>query len=162
MTDDARGQAERNHDAVRRAEHFGRDGHRQPLRAPPASGVHRVLDRIEKEAPAGRDIHAILDNYSAHKHSAVADWLADRRRWTLHFTPTSCSWMNAVEGFFGKLANRRLRRGVHDSLEDLKAAIKEFIALHNEKEAKPFKWTASPDRLIAARQRGFQMIRTSH
>ena len=92
------------------------------------------LDRIDKAAPAGREIHAIVDNDSAHKHSAVADWLA----------------------------RRRLRRGVHDSLEDLKAAIEEFIALHNEKEAKPFKWTASPDRLIAARQRGFQMIRTNH
>ena len=103
-----------------------------------------------------------MDNYSAYKHSAVTDWLADHRRWTLHFTPTSCSWMNAVEGFFGKLANRRLRRGVYDSLEDLKAAILDFIKLHNGKEAKPFKWTASPERLIAARQRGFQMIRTSH
>ena len=120
------------------------------------------LDRVDKAAPAGREIHAIVDNYSAHKHKAVAEWLADHPRWTLHFTPTSCSWTDAVEGFFGKLANRRLRRGVHDSLEDLKAAVDGFIELHNGKEAKPFKWTASPDRLIAARQRGFQMIRTSH
>ena len=120
------------------------------------------LDQIDKEVPDGQDIHAIVDNYSAHKHSAVAEWLKDHPRWTLHFTPTSCSWMNAVEGFFGKLANRRLRRGVHDSLEDLMAAIDGFIELHNGKEAKPFKWTASPDRLIAARQRGFQMIQTSH
>ena len=89
--------------------------------------------------PAGREIHAIVDNYSAHKHSAVPEWLTDHPRWTLHFTPTSCSWTDAVEGFFGKLANRRLRRGVHDSLEDLKAAILDFIKLHNEKEAKPFK-----------------------
>ncbi len=101
------------------------------------------LEQIDKAAPAGRKIRAILDNYSAHKHSAVADWLADRRRWTLHFTPTSCSWTDAVEGFFGKLACRRLQRGVHDSLEDLEAAIEEFIALHNEKEANPFKWTAA-------------------
>ena len=120
------------------------------------------LDQVDKAAPAGREIHAILDNASAHKHSAVTEWLKDHPRWTFHFTPTSCSWTDAVEGFFGKLANRRLRRGVHDSLEDLKAAIKEFIALHNGKEAKPFKWTASPERLIAARQRGYQMIRTSH
>ncbi len=69
------------------------------------------LDRIDKAAPAGRKIHAIVDNYSAHKHSAVTEWLADRRRWTLHFTPTSCSWTDAVEGFFGKPANRRLRSG---------------------------------------------------
>ena len=70
--------------------------------------------------------------------------------------------MNAVEGFFGKLVRRRLRRGVHDSLEDLKAAILDFIKLHNEKEAKPFKWTASPERLIAARQRGYQMTKVDH
>ena len=120
------------------------------------------LEQIDKAAPAGREIHAIVDNDSAHKHSAVTEWLKDHPRWTFHFTPTSCSWMNAVEGFFGKLANRRLRRGVHDSLEDLKAAVDGFIALHNGKEAKPFKWTASPDRLVAARQRGFQMTRTSH
>ena len=70
--------------------------------------------------------------------------------------------MNAVEGFFGKLARRRFRRGVYDSLEYLKAAILNFIKLHNEKEAKPFKWTASPVRLVAARQRRYQMTRTSH
>ena len=120
------------------------------------------LEQVDKAAPAGRKIHAIVDNYSAHKHSAVMEWLPDHPRWTLHFTPTPCSWMNAVEGFFGKLANRRLRRGVYDSLEDLMAAIKEFIALHNEKEAKPFKWTASPERLIAARQRGYQMTEMNH
>ena len=120
------------------------------------------LEQVDKEVPAGQDIHAIVDNYSAHKHKAVLEWLADHPRWTLQFTPTSCSWMNAVEGFFGKLANRRLRRGVHDSLEDLMAAIDGFIELHNGKEAKPFKWTASPERLIAARQRGYQMAEMNH
>ena len=70
--------------------------------------------------------------------------------------------MNAVEGFFGKLAGRRLRRGVHDSVEDLERSILDFIDLHNEKEAKPFRWTASPERLVAARQRGYQKIRTVH
>ena len=74
------------------------------------------LGRVDKELTAEREIHAIVDNDSAHKHKAVADWLKDYHRWTLHFTPTSCSWMNAVEGFFGKLAHRRLRfrRGSKD------------------------------------------------
>ena len=120
------------------------------------------LEQVDKAAPAGRKIHAIVDNYSAHKHKAVLEWLADHPRWTLQFTPTSCSWTDAVEGFFGKLARRRLRRGVYDSLEDLKAAIEEFIALHNGKEAKPFRWTASPERLIAVRQRGYQMTEIDH
>ena len=64
------------------------------------------------------------------------------RRWTFHLTPTSCSWMSAVEGFFGRLARSRLRRGVYDSIEDLKRSILDFIELHNEKEAELFKWMA--------------------
>ena len=67
--------------------------------------------------------------------------------------------MNAVEGLFGKVA--RLRRGAYDSLEDFKTSINDFISLHNEKEAKQFKWTTSPDRLGAARQRGFYMTQTN-
>ena len=90
------------------------------------------------------------------------DWLKEHDRWTFHFTPTSCSWMNAVEGFFGKLAKRRLQRGVHDSIEYLERSILDFIALHNEKEAKPFKWTADPGRFVAFRQRGYQYIGTGH
>ena len=108
------------------------------------------LDQIDREVPADRPIHAILDNYSAHKHQAVTNWLEDHDRWTFHFTPTSCSWMNAVEGFVGKLA----RRGVYESIEDLERSILDFIEPHNEREAKPFKWTASPERLVASRQRG--------
>ena len=143
---------------------FGEDGRpravdrAQDPRPPPAraaqgaaiqgvdrSGLHGEDLRSHRVVygSAGPEIHAIVDNDFAHKHSAVADWLADRRRWTLHFAPTFCSWTDAVEGFFGKLARRRLRRGVHDSLEDLEAAIEEFIVLHNEKEAKSFKWTAA-------------------
>ena len=120
------------------------------------------LEQIEASVPAGMDVHIILDNYAAHKHGAVMEWIAEREGWELHFTPTSCSWLNAVEGFFGKLARRRLRRGVHDSIEQLEKAILDFIDLHNGKEAKPFNWTASPERIIAARQRGNQVLRTIH
>ena len=67
------------------------------------------------------------------------DYPKDHRRWTFHFTPTSRSWMNAVEGFFRKLARPRLRHGLYDSIEDLKTAILEFIELHNAKAAKPFR-----------------------
>ena len=81
---------------------------------------------------------------------------------TFHFTPVSCSWMNAVEGFFGKLASRRLRRGAHDSVEQLEKSIMEFIELHNGKEAKAYNWTASPERLIAARQRGYHLSESCH
>ena len=93
------------------------------------------FDQIDREVPVDRSIHAILDNYSAHKHQAVMDWLKEHRRGTFRF------WMNAVEGFFGKLV--RCQRGVHDSIEDLERSLLDFIYLHNEKEAKPFRWTAS-------------------
>lgn len=80
------------------------------------SGIPTVSEKIENEVPAGRETRAIVDNDSAHKHGNVRNWRAAHRRWTFHFTPTSCSWMNAVEGFFGNLARRRVRRGVYESI----------------------------------------------
>jgi transposase len=72
----------------------------------------RFLNVVEKQVPAGKTIHAIVDNYAAHKHPNVRRWLERNRRWTLHFTPTSASWLNAVEGFFATLTKQRLKRGV--------------------------------------------------
>ena len=72
----------------------------------------RFLNAVEREVPAGKMIHAIVDNYAPHKHPAVHRWLACHPRWTFHFTPTSASWLNAVEGFFAILTKRRLKRGV--------------------------------------------------
>ena len=118
----------------------------------------RFLNEIERGVPAGKDIHVILDNYAAHKHAKVRAWLARHPRWTFHFVPTSCSWLNAVEGFFAKLTRRRLQRGVFHSLVDLQAAINRFITEHNATEAKPFIWRADPDKIIAARNRGFQTL----
>ena len=68
------------------------------------------------------------------------NWLADHPRWTFHFTPTSASWLNAVEGFFSTITRRRIRRGVFKSVVDLQAAISRYINEHN-KTAKPFVWT---------------------
>jgi transposase len=68
---------------------------------------------------------------------------------TFHFTPTSCSWLNAVENFFAKLSKRRLKRGVFHSVVDLQAAINRFLAEHNQ-QPKTFTWTADPDKIIAA------------
>ncbi len=122
----------------------------------------RFLNAIEREIPAGKVIHAIVDNYAAHKHTKVRAWLARHPRWTLHFTPTSCSWLNAVEGFFAKLTRRRLKHGVFHSVVDLQSAINRFIDEHNQTEAKPFIWKANPDDIIAARNRGFQMLESIH
>ena len=109
----------------------------------------RFLNTVEAQVPAGKIVHAIVDNYATHKHPKVLAWLARHPRWTFHFTPTSCSWLNAIEGFFAKLTRRRLKRGVFRSVIDLQAAINRFIAEANH-DPKPFLWTADPDKIIAA------------
>jgi transposase len=121
----------------------------------------RFLNRVEAKVPAGKLVHAILDNYAAHKHPKVQAWLTRHPRWTFHFTPTSCSWTNAVESFFATLTRRRLKRGVFHSLVDLQAAINRYLAEHNQKP-KPFVWTADPDRIIAKVNRGHQTIASDH
>src|SRR5487761_157784 len=112
----------------------------------------RFLNAIEAELPVGKMVHVILDNYAAHKHPKVRAWLDRHPRFVFHFTPTSCSWLNAVEGFFAKLSRRRLKRGVFCSVVDLQAAINRFVAETNH-DPKPFTWTADPDRIIAAVRR---------
>ncbi|SDR34001.1 Homeodomain-like domain-containing protein [Rhizobiales bacterium GAS113] len=121
----------------------------------------RFLNTVEAQVPAGKVIHAVVDNYATHKHPKVRRWLATHPRWTFHFTPTSCSWLNAVEGFFAKLTKRRLKRGVFRSLVDLQAAINRFVEEHN-RAPKPFTWTADPNKIIAAVKRGHQMLDSVH
>jgi transposase len=121
----------------------------------------RFLNAIEAKVPAGKIIHAVIDNYAAHKHPKVLAWLERHPRWVFHFTPTSCSWLNAVEGFFAKLTKRRLKRGVFRSVADLQAAINRFLAEHNQ-QPKPFVWTKDPDQIIAAVTRGHQALDSIH
>src|SRR6201988_4148275 len=121
----------------------------------------RFLNAIEREVPARKLIHAIADNYATHKHPKVRAWLARHPRWTFHFTPTSCSWANAVESFFASLTRRRLQRGVFRSLVDLHAAINRYLGEHN-RQPKPFVWTADPDRIIEKVNRGYQTIASDH
>ena len=122
----------------------------------------RFLNQIERSVPKGKEVHAIVDNYAAHKKDKVQEWLARHPRWTLHFTPTSSSWLNAVEGFFAKLTRRRLKNGVFYSLVNLQTAINRFIKEYNQNDAKPFIWKADPDKIIAARNRGFQTLESIH
>ena len=102
----------------------------------------RFLNAVEREVPAGKVIHVVLDNYGTHKHPKVMAWLERHPRWIFHFTPTSGSWLNAVETFFSTLTRQRLRRGVFHSVVDLQAAIKSYIEEHND-DPKPFTWTTS-------------------
>src|ERR1700712_1483552 len=100
----------------------------------------RFLNAIERAVPAGKLIHAIADNYATHKHPKVRAWLERHPRWVFHFTPTSASWINAVEGFFSTLTRQRLKRGVFRSVADLEQALARYIREHNG-DPKPFVWT---------------------
>jgi len=117
----------------------------------------RFLNAVNREVPPGKAVHVILDNYAAHKHPKVREWRGRHKRFTFHFTPTSSSWLNAVEGFSAKLSRRRLKRGVFHCVVDLQAAINLFVEEHNAKP-KPFTWTADPGKIIAARKTGFQAL----
>ena len=121
----------------------------------------RFLNVTEAAIPKGKAIHAIVDNYATHKHPKVKEWLVRHPRWTFHFTPTSASWLNAVEGYFAKLAKQRLLRGVFRSVVELQTAIKRFIAETNA-NPRPFRWTKDPDKIIAAVKRGHQVLDSIH
>ena len=121
----------------------------------------RFLNTVERQVSAGKLIHVVLDNYATHKHPKVRAWLARHPRFIFHFTPKSCSWLNAVETLFSRLTRRRLKRGVFRSIVDLQAAINRFLAETNA-DPKPFVWTAHPDRVIAAVRRGIQALESVH
>jgi hypothetical protein len=87
--------------------------------------------------------------------------LARHPRWKFHFVPTSCSWLNAVEGFFAKLTRQRLKNSIFHSVVDPQAAINRFINEHNQ-EPRPFVWRADPDDIIAALRRGHQTLKSIH
>lgn len=109
----------------------------------------KFLDRIEAQAPAGLDVHLILDNYSTHKTALIRRWLAKRPHYHVHFTPTGSSWINLVERFFGLLTEKQIRRGVHRSTRELEQAIRQYLDVYNEK-AKPFVWTKTADEILAS------------
>jgi transposase len=118
-------------------------------------GRHRAvefrafLDQVEAAVPNDLDVHLVLDNAATHKTKLVRDWLLKRPRWHLHFTPTSASWLNLVEGWFALLTRRRLQRGVFTSTADLESAIQTYID-HTNADPKPFIWTKSADTILAS------------
>lgn len=102
----------------------------------------KFLRQIDRETPKDKALHLIADNYATHKHPKVQAWLAKHQRFTMHFTPTSASWLNMVERFFRDISENRLRRGVFTSVSELVTAIDEYVAHHNV-DPKPFVWTKS-------------------
>ena len=112
-----------------------------------AEEFRKFLDTVDLNVPAELDVHLILDNLSTHKTPAIKRWFARRPRFHLHFTPTSASWINLVERWFGLLTERQLRRGTHRSTRQLEDAIKEFLDVHNA-APKPFVWTKTADQIL--------------
>lgn len=108
----------------------------------------RFLNLVRGRTPKDKEIHLICDNYATHKHEKVKAWQRRNPRFHFHFTPTSASWLNMVERFFRDLTSERLRQGVFRSVPELTAAIKEYIALHNQ-SPKPFVWTAKANDILA-------------
>lgn len=105
------------------------------------------LQQIDDNTPLDKTIHAIADNYAAHKHPKVQSWLKRHPRFHMHFTPTSASWLNMVERFFRDLSQQRVRRGSFHSVGELIAAIEDYIHSHNE-HPKPFIWTAKASDIL--------------
>ena len=109
----------------------------------------KFLDAIESEVPAELDVHLIADDYATHKTALIRNWFARRPRFHIHFTPTSASWLNLVEGWLGLLTEKQLRRGVHQSSAELEAAIYRYLDVTNE-DPKPFVWTKTADQILAS------------
>ena len=109
----------------------------------------RFLNQLEKEVPPELDIHLILDNYSTHKSAEVQRWLRPRKRqrFQFHFTPTSGSWLNQVERWFGLITDKMIRRGTFHSVDELERAIYSWLAAWNEKP-KAFVWKATADVIL--------------
>jgi len=121
----------------------------------------KFLRTIEREVPSKLDIHMILDNYGTHGHPNVKTWLEKHSRFKLHFTPTSSSWLNLVERWFGEITRKRIRRGVFKSVPELIAAIEEYIRCHNE-DPKPFVWTKRAEDIIEKVAHCKAVIETLH
>jgi transposase len=109
----------------------------------------KFLKTIKREVPRGLQIHMILDNYATHSHPNVEAWLERHPRFHLHFTPTSASWLNMVEIFFGQLADKAIRRGIFRSVPHLINAIETYLAEHDQ-DPQPFQWTATADQILRA------------
>jgi hypothetical protein len=105
------------------------------------------LQRLDAEFAGMSQLHVVMDNYSTHKHPRVQRWFKRHDCFVPHFVPTSSSWLNLVERWFGELTGKRIRRGVFVSVEDLQQAIEEFLAAWNS-DPKPFVWTATVDSIV--------------
>jgi len=109
----------------------------------------QFLKAIDAAVPTDQDIHLIMDNYGTHKTEKVRAWFAARPRYHVHFTPTSASWLNLVERFFGQISEKWIKRGAHTSVAELEQSIRDYIDTHNA-DPKPFVWHKTADTILAS------------
>lgn len=121
----------------------------------------RFLKKLDRQTDKALAVHVIVDNYATHKHPNVKEWLGKHPRFHLHFTPTSASWVNLVERFFRDITEQRIRRGVFRSVEELKAAIMEYLEQRNA-NPKPYHWTATPEAILAKVAKAKETLGTLH
>ena len=121
----------------------------------------RFLRTIDSTTPKSLDLHLIVDNYATHKHPAVKAWLEKHPRFHIHFTPTSASWLNQVERFFGLITQNRIRRGIFQSVTELETAIEEYLE-HHTADPSPFTWTKSATEILDKVARGRQALEPLH
>jgi transposase len=112
-----------------------------------AAEFRKFLARIDKNVPAGLEVHMVCDNLATHKTPLIQEWLARHPRFRLHFTPTGSSWINQVERWFGYLTAQKIRRGVHKSVQALEADIRAWIENWNQ-NPRPFAWTKTADEIL--------------
>ncbi len=117
----------------------------------------KFLRRLDEEFPEKLNLHLVLDNYGTHKHPKVQFWLERHPRFTLHFVPTSSSWLNQVERWFGELTQKAVRRGAFVSVAELQKAIEQFLQAWNE-APRPFVWTATVEKIMAKVERARQKL----
>ena len=117
----------------------------------------RFLKRIDRCVKKHLDVHLVLDNYGTHKTPEVRAWLAKHPRFHLHFTPTSASWLNLVERFFGEITQKRIRRGTFRSVAELEEAIHDYLDRHNA-NPKPFVWTKSAEIILENERRALDVL----
>ena len=116
------------------------------------------LKLVNRKTPKDKQLHIVLDNLSAHKTQDIQEWLKNNPRVHFHFTPTSASWINAVEGWFSQLERRALYRGIFTSVSDLKSKLLEFVDIHNEQLAKPYTWTKPAKQIIDSVNRAKKVL----
>jgi transposase len=120
----------------------------------------RFLDEIDRNVPADMSIHLVLDNYGTHKTALIHNWLVKRPRFHLHFTPTSASWLNLIERWFGLLTQKQIRRGSFRSTRELEETIRKYLETYNQ-DPQPFIWTKTADQILESLKRYCESINDS-